>query len=219
MANSFAVRLSEESLLDVAFDIASAAQDGIYKNELAAALAHFTTVPSTETALQLVALLPRFAEVLDGYSKSVCRQVPVAMRGPKCRDLDAFVADRRHNLRMTESIHQFLHVGWRTGHIKVGFHSLRDQSELLRRLEVAGVKKPRLSEPRPFLRDAITGETTGFFSVSDLVCIHGFRGAQEVHYDALGRLLQSDWYLKAEVLYDIGSHAAGFEDLLTRLGA
>lgn len=100
-----------------------------------------------------------------------------------------------------ETIRPFLAQEAETGTVKIGFHQMRDQSVLLKRLRQNGIRKPLFANRRQFLRDVITCDPTAFQAVADLICIHGVRRGREVFWDVEGEEATPQLWLESEVMY------------------
>lgn len=193
-----------------AFDLITTFSGGVYPKELQEALHLFSRLPCPETAVILIAACPEAASIIALADSSFALRHPKHMRGPVYDGLDEWMASFDQNKRACKAIHEFLLHGATNGAISVGFHRMRDQQILFDRLSMIGIRKGFASNGRQFLRDKITRDASAFRCTVDLICIHGVDDSGERFWSALGAEEVPQFYLQAEILYDLSDNTNGF---------
>lgn len=206
-------QLANCNLKAAAFDLVKGLEGGVYKNEMVAALDLFIRLPCPETAVNLVAVSPETLTHMASASDSFVRMTPKEYRGPAIQGFEEWMESFESNLRATSAIQSFLLKEATAGRVRVGFHRMRDQSPLYRRLDQVGIRKAFFADGRQFLRDAITKEPSAFRAVIDMICIHGVHEGQERFWNGLGAESDAKLYLQSEVMFEI-SQAAAFLAML-----
>ena len=122
-------------------------------------------------------------------------------------DAEANVAKEMRK-RKAETIRSFLDREVREGNVKIGFHRMRDQSPLYKRLREIGIRKPFFRDRRQFLRSVITFEPSIFQAVIDLVCVEGFQNGREVFWNAYGEECHPQFYFRSEIMFRLETREA-----------
>ncbi len=134
MSGKLLKQLENCNLKAAAFNLVKGLEDGVYKNEMAAALDLFTKLPSPETAVNLIAVCPEILELMASASDSFVRMTPKEYRGPKIQGFEEWMESFDANLRAASSVQSFLLKEATAGRVRVGFHRMREQSPLYNRL-------------------------------------------------------------------------------------
>ena len=201
-----------------AYTLDSRFSDGVYTKSVTEALQRFTVLPSPETAIMLVGVMPETMSVLLSASSLGTANIPEEMRGPNYDEFQQWMASCEKNISSCESIYYFLLNGVKNNSISVGFHRTRDQKIIFNRLEYIGIKRGIFrNNSHQFLRDKIIQDISAYRSVADLICIHFVFEGSECFYNALGAELGVDFYLNSEFLIRINSNTSEFFKLLTIL--
>jgi len=217
MGGKLLKQLENCNLKAAAFNLVKGLEDGVYKNEMAAALDLFTKIPCPETALNLVSVCPETLPLMATASDSFVRMTPKEHRGPKIQGFEEWMKSFDSNLRSASAIQSFLSKEATAGRVRVGFHRMRDQSPLYTRLAQLGIRKGFFSDRRQFLRDTITSKASAFRAVIDMVCIHGVHDGHESFWNGLGGESDPQLHLQSEVMFEISQVAAAFVNMLQDL--
>jgi len=193
------------NLIDIAYRTKKAFTGKVISDEIAKALDNFLILPCPETALSLLQQMPELLEVfrVSVDTPSVGEIYPKEIRGSSLEDYDEWVFLSQTNLEMIAFTHAWLKSEAINGKLRIGFHSLRDQAELISRLRLIGKRKIVFQNRRAFLRRIITSDLSAYRSVFDLTCIHGINDGHEIFWDGLGSEVTAAHYLISEIFYDI----------------
>jgi len=219
MSRKLLRQLANCDLKMAAFDLVKRLQGRGYPTNVVAALELFTKLPCPETAVNLIAVCPdpdRFVMygAMIAARDFFARTIPEQFRGPALQGVQEWMESFERNLRVTADIQSFLLKAAASGRVRVGFHSMRDQSVLYQRLRQIGMKKGIFANGRQFLRNRITKQLPAFRAVNDLICVHGVHDGRERFWNGLGAEGDSQLYLQSEVLYEITEAAHAFCDML-----
>jgi hypothetical protein len=188
---------------------------GVLKEQVVQALDLFYRLPCPETAVILTAAFPELAPVITQTTDFPLRLGSPGHRGASLEGIDEYLREAESRLAACDTIQGFLALHSSSGEVHVGFHGMRDQAELVGRIRLLGVAPPERRHIRQWLRDAITMELGVWRAVADLVCIHGVHDSSEGFWNAVGAQETAQWYLRAEVLYDLGPVAVDFFALVS----
>jgi hypothetical protein len=214
MSSKLLEQLSSCNLKMAAFSIVKAFSEGIYKREFAAAIDLFTKLPCPETAVNLIYVCPDFLKPMSSADDSFIKITPIEHRGPYFQGFEEWMASFDRNLQVVQKIHSYLFKEASKGKVRVGFHGMRDQAILFQRLERIGIKKGFFKEGRQFLRDSITKNISPFRAVCDLICLHGIHNGKENYWNTLGKEVDAQFYLQAEILYNLSLNVEPFLQIL-----
>ena len=92
-----------------------------------------------------------------------------------------------------------------TRQAKIGFHSLRDQSLLLDKLESIGITKKPSQDTRQFIRDKIVDDHQVFDICRDDVIIQMIHNGKECFWDGYGNKTTAQFFHKAEIIFELKS--------------
>lgn len=210
MSGKILKQLANCNLKAAAFHLVKGLEGGVYKKERAAALDLFTKLPCPETAVNLVAIWPETLELMASANDSFVRTTPKEHRGPRIQGFEEWMESFDSNLRAAAAIQSFLLKEATIGRIRVGFHSMRDQSPLYYRLNQVGIRKGFFEDRRQFLRDTITKKPSAFRAVIDMVCIHGFHEGRERFWNGFGAESDAQLHLQSEVMFEVSQAADAF---------
>ncbi|TKS60349.1 MAG: hypothetical protein EWM73_03135 [Nitrospira sp.] len=210
MNGKLLTQLANCNLKSSAFDLVKGLEGGVYKKEMAAALDLFIKLPCPETAVNLVTVCPETLTIMISASDSFVRMTPEEYRGPKIQGFEKWMESFDSNLRAASDIQKFLLTEATAGRVRVGFHTMRDQSPLYHRLDQIGIRKSFMADRRQFLRDTITKKPLAFRAIIDMVCVHGVYEGRERFWNGLGSESDAQLYLQSEVLFDVSQAADAF---------
>lgn len=216
MSKELLRQLGSCNLKAAAFGFVKTFSKGVYRVEVATALRNFSMLPCAETAVALARELPDVLPVLVGDNEPLTTLTPGESRGAYYDGWDEWMHRFDTNLHLVSVVHSFLQREASLGRVQVGFHQLRDQSVLFRRLALIGLTKGFFANGRQFLRDTITTKLSAFRAVADLVCIHGVYEGRERFWDGLGAESDAQYYTRSEVMFQ-GDEVAGKLTLLLSL--
>ena len=192
-----------------AFHLVKNLKDGVFKEEIVAALDLFTRLPCPETAVNLISAWPETIEIMKLSQESL---------GPAIEGYEQRMKLIRSNLRTTTNIQTFLLKEATAGRVRIGFHRLRDQTSLLRRLDRIGIRKGLFKNSRQFLRDAIAMNQSAFRAVIDMICIEGLHDGRTKFWNGLGQEADAQIYFQTEVMFEIGLLGDAFVEILEPSG-
>lgn len=92
-----------------------------------------------------------------------------------------------------------------SGQAKIGFHSLRDQSLLLTKLESIGIKKKPFEDIRQFIRDKVIMDRRAFDICRDNIIIQMIHDGKEWFWDGYGNKKTAQYFHEAEIIFDLKS--------------
>lgn len=211
-------KLKSCNLKMAAFDMKRHFSGKVLKNEIAQAMTFFIKVPCVETAVNLISVYPEISKVMFLSNDVFTKNTPKENRGAAYDGLDECMAMCDKNLLNVSNIQSYLLEEATKENITIGFHSLRDQAILLERLKRVGIKKGFFSNKRQFLRDRITQDMSAFYSVLDLICIHGIHNGRELFWDALGNDADPQCHLHSEIQYDLSLNVEPLLSVLNKQG-
>jgi hypothetical protein len=214
MSNKLVSQLASCNLKIAAFEMMKTFSEGVYKQELVAALDLFSKLPCAETVVNLIHVFPEAASVMTLADDSFVRMTPKEILGPRFERLEDWMSSFDRNLKTVAVIQSYLLKEASVGNVTVGFHSMRDQAILFERLERIGIKKGFFSNKRQFLRDRITKDASAFRSVIDLICIHGVHTGRERFWDTLGNEVDPQFHLHSEIQYNLSLNVESFLSIL-----
>lgn len=217
MSGKLLKELGNYNLKAAAFHLVKGLEGGVYKNEMVAAMDLFTRLPCPETAVNLVAVCPETLALMATASDSFVCMTPREYRGPAIQGFEEWIKSFDSNLEAASAIQSFLLKEATAGRVRVGFHRMRDQSPLYKRLAQVGIRKGFFSEHRQFLRDTITGNASAFRAVIDMICIHGVHDERERFWNGIGGESDHQLHLQSEVMFEISQVAAAFVTMLQDL--
>ncbi len=199
--------LDQDQLTKVSFYISKKLNEKPFPHEYAQAVDLFTKLPTPLTAKYLTKTWP---ECIILFPMGIDERVDKAEF-----DKWKFWVDR--NLRLTNDIQGFLLKHAINNKVKVGFHRLQDQGELIERLRVVGKTKWFFEDDRQFLRNSTTKHLDLYRVMSNLICIHGIHDGSEVFYNGLGRKVDGQWYLDSGIMFNIFEVTSDFIELVKEI--
>lgn len=119
------------------------------------------------------------------------------------------LAGGRHNPVIWEdkSLFELLKNAFESREAKIGFHSLRDQKNLLEDLSSAEIKKGPLKDTRQFLREKITNDPKAFQICRDYIIFQMIHQGKLMFWDGYGNEKDTQCFHNAEIVVDLKSTA------------
>jgi len=106
-----------------------------------------------------------------------------------------------------KSLFEMLKNAFESGEAKIGFHSLRDQKNLLADLSSAGIKKGLFKDTRQFLREKITNDPHAFHICRDYIVFQMIHQGREMFWNGYGKQKNAQYFHEAEIIVDLKSSA------------
>ncbi|NMD01015.1 MAG: hypothetical protein GYA62_15030 [Bacteroidales bacterium] len=181
------------------------------------ALDLFIKLPCPETAINLIEVVPQFTPIMTSANDFLVKTTAVENRGPKFQGYDEWIQSFDNNLLASNKIHSFLMNESLTCKIKIGFHRMRDQSIILKRLNQIGIKKDFFSDHRQFIRDIVAKNESAFRSIIDMVCIHGVHNGKEKFWNGLGAEQDSNHYQISEIMFEVSPVIDPFVSIINEI--
>lgn len=88
---------------------------------------------------------------------------------------------------------------------QIGFHSFRDQGQLLDKLGKIGIRKKTNEKTRQFIRDKIVDNRQAFNILREDVIIQMVHNNKELFWDGFGKKTSAQLFYKAEVIFNLKS--------------
>jgi hypothetical protein len=117
-----------------------------------------------------------------------------------------------------KSLFQVLKNACHCGEARIGFHSFRNQKNLLAQLSSIGIKKPPSKMVRQFLTEKIVEDPRAFEICQRWIVFEMIHQGREMFWDGYGNQKDRDHFHVAEIIVDLkssGSHR--FKNLLKGL--
>jgi len=217
MSGKILKQMSNCDLKTAAFRLAKESQGYILRTEIAEAVQLFLRLPCPETAVNLIVVWPEMLVAMTGANDYLLRIIPKEARGPQLQGIEELMESFDFNLQTVADIQAFISKESMAGRVMVGFHRMRDQAVLSRRLDQIGIKKGLFSNRRNFLRKTITQNLQAFRVVNDMVSIHGIHDGRERFWNGLGEESDPQFHLQSEILYEISQIADAFVAVLDEI--
>lgn len=202
-----------------AFEIVRDLGGGVYSESVRQALSLFSALPCPATGVILVHEFPQVIPIIALANRRVAYSIPKEKRGPGFAKLDDWMASFNRNEKSCTAIHEFLMKGFADGTVFIGFHRMRNQKILLKRLSSLGMRKGLFKNGRNFLRDRISRNVLAYRCVVDQICIHGvdLESGEERFWNSLGAEQGPQSHLQSEVLFDLSDNTRRFARLIEGL--
>lgn len=104
-----------------------------------------------------------------------------------------------------KDLYELLKYAALSGQARIGFHSLRDQSLLLVKLESIGIKKELSEDTRQFIRDKVVMDRRVFDICRDNMIIQMIHKGKEWFWDGYGKRKTVQYFHEAEIIFDLKS--------------
>ncbi|MBN2272059.1 MAG: hypothetical protein JXN61_15705 [Sedimentisphaerales bacterium] len=117
-----------------------------------------------------------------------------------------------------KSLFGLLKNAFESGEARIGFHSLRDQRNLLTELSSAGIRKGAFKDTRQFLREEITNDPPAFEICRDFIVFQMIHQGREMFWNGYGKEKDVQFFYEAEIIVDLKSSTyCMFRDVLEGL--
>lgn len=115
-----------------------------------------------------------------------------------------------------KDLFDLISYGVKCSQVKIGFHSTRDQSEVVRKLSNAGYKIKK-GDVRNQIRRLIVSDKRAFSACRELIIIQTFVDLKETSCDGFGNQTGARFFLEAEVIFNTSDSEVPFKHALLSL--
>lgn len=102
-----------------------------------------------------------------------------------------------------KSLFDLLRHATLTGEAIMGFHSPRDQKEILVSLASIGIRVKSSENARKFIRDNLISNCQAFYVLRDYIIIQTIHNDKECFWDGYGNKSDVQFFHKAEIIFDL----------------
>lgn len=190
---------------------------GVYSPDFITASILFSTLPSPETGLVLVASNPSMWEILIKPHDVLMDEMVNDEYEFDLEIFNGWIETFTVNQRACDGIYEFLQKGLKNGKVTVHFEEPDYNHRLNDRLSLFGLKKGFFQRRINFLRERFLNDRRIFNAALDLICIHDTDSSQPHYWKATGESANANKFESSEVQYHLGDQGETFRQLVTEL--